>query len=92
MDYVYNPFIGYGEDRSFQLPPLFPGGGVPGGGQALPGIPGGGQDRIPHSIRAEERAVNSHTSQVEFQAQRRVYPLSSLRAICLPCSVHIHAQ
>ncbi|WFR61584.1 hypothetical protein P9222_24715 [Paenibacillus amylolyticus] len=43
MYYEYNPYIGYGEDRSFQLPPLFPGGsggGIP-GGQTFPGAPGG---------------------------------------------------
>ncbi|MDK8190756.1 hypothetical protein QP794_11735 [Paenibacillus sp. UMB7766-LJ446] len=39
MDYVYNTYSAYGEDRSYQLPPLFPGGAP--GGQPVPGIPGG---------------------------------------------------
>ncbi|MFB8373849.1 hypothetical protein ACWIE6_08560 [Paenibacillus taichungensis] len=38
MDYVYNTYSGYDEDRSFQLPPLFPGGAP--GGQPVPGFPG----------------------------------------------------
>ncbi|MBT2282872.1 hypothetical protein J7E78_04890 [Paenibacillus polymyxa] len=43
MYYEYNPYLSYGEDRSFQLPPLFPGGGGGGtpGGPTFPGIPGG---------------------------------------------------
>ncbi|MCM3172571.1 hypothetical protein [Paenibacillus sp. MER 99-2] len=41
MSYPYNTYSTYAEDRSFQLPPIFPGGtpaGIP--GQPIPGIPG----------------------------------------------------
>ncbi|MFS0869470.1 hypothetical protein [Paenibacillus xylanilyticus] len=38
MDYVNNSYAGYEENRSIQLPPLFPGGGQP--TQGIPGGPG----------------------------------------------------
>ncbi|PZT53141.1 hypothetical protein DN757_23680 [Paenibacillus silvae] len=46
MNYGYLPYAeycgcGYTDERSFQLPPIFPGGGSIPGGQTPPGIPGG---------------------------------------------------
>lgn len=39
MDYINHNYTGYGEDRSVQFPPFFPGGSQ--GGQPIQGIPGG---------------------------------------------------
>ncbi|WKL01436.1 hypothetical protein Q0F98_33350 [Paenibacillus amylolyticus] len=90
MYYEYNPYLSYGEDRSFQLPPLFPGGGggTP-GGQTFPGTPGGQGSYPPYIPGGGPGPYIPEAFRVHSRVQQRAYLRNWRKAICPPCLVPI---
>lgn len=95
MNYGYSPYAGYSvygysDERSFQLPPIFPGGGSFPGGQTPPGIPGGQAHilRLFQAAGAEHLSVLIFRELVRYRARFPVqvaYLHSSPKGICPHC-------
>lgn len=82
MDYFNHTYTGYGEDRSVQFPPLFPGGSQ--GGQPIQGIPGG-QGSFPPYFPGGTTGDSRRSFLEEAKVRFKAFPYSCHKAICLPC-------